>query len=180
MTESVSAATVKNPSCGDLIRGAHQVGESNCHLQFTPYKRRAAFLSEKVRSVCRAFFEQKARALGLLFFALEFGPDHCHLFVGNCRKYSVSALAQHFKGGSSFVLRRDCRGELPPQLAAKKFWSGGYFYETVGRVTAESIKFYIERQQGKHWEGRDFELYADRLAREKYWKGQQRLSAFCS
>jgi len=31
------------------------------------------------------------------------------------------------------------------------FWSDGYFFETVGRITSESIQFYIERMQRKHW-----------------------------
>lgn len=177
MNESVSGANVKN-LCGQLIHSAHQVGEANCHLQFTPYKRRAAFLSEKVRKICRDVIEQKAKELGVLLFALEFGPDHCHLFVGNCRIHPIPYLVQIFKGCTSFILRRDCREELPWQLVAKKFWSAGYFYETIGSVTSETVKFYIERQQGKHWVGRDFELYAVQKAREEYWRGQKRLSAF--
>lgn len=178
MTESVSGETVKNHQCGELIHSAHQVGEANCHLQFTPYKRRLAFLSEKVREVCRKVIEKKAEELGVILFALEFGPDHCHLFVGNCRVYSIPYLVQIFKGNTSFVLRRECKDELPPQLAAIKFWSAGYFYETVGRVTAESVKFYIERQQGKHWENQDFELHVEKKIREEFWRGQTRLEVF--
>jgi hypothetical protein len=39
------------------------------------------------------------------------------------------------------------------------FWSDGYFYESVGRVTSESVEYYINRQQGKHWANMDYEIY---------------------
>lgn len=42
----------------------------------------------------------------MLVRALEFGPDHVHLFVGNCKKYSVPQIAQYFKGVSSRELRK--------------------------------------------------------------------------
>jgi hypothetical protein len=41
-------------------------------------------------------------------------------------------------------------------VSGKRFWSEGYFYESVGMVTSTAVKFYIERQQGKHWVHYDF------------------------
>ena len=36
-------------------------------------------------------------------------------------------------------------------LYGDKFWSAGYFYQTVGTITADSVKEYIEKGQAKHW-----------------------------
>ena len=56
-------------------------------------------------------------------------------------------------------------------LWGKKFWSEGYFYRTVGQVTADSVKFYVERSQKKHWEALDYEYY-------KQDKEQMQLTSF--
>jgi len=94
---------------------------------------------------------RKANDLGVWIEAIEFGPDHVHVFVTNCRKYSVSALVNHFKGYSSWYIRRALLRDIEPFLLGDSFWTDGYFYESVGRVTGDTVKFYIERQQGKHW-----------------------------
>jgi len=74
-----------------------------------------------------------------------------HVFVGNCRKYDVPEIVHDLKGSSSFITRKECSRELSKYLWGDKFWSAGYFYEAIGNVTSSAIKFYIERQQGKHW-----------------------------
>ena len=138
----------------------HSVGGSNYHLQFTPKYRRHIFRSRKIRKLCEALFRRKAHQLVIRIESMEFGPEHVHVFVTNCRKYSVSDLVFHFKGYSSWYIRKHAWDDVKHKLWGKSFWSGGDFYESVGRVTTESVKFYIERQQGRHWEGLDHEVYA--------------------
>ena len=165
-------------TCGRLIRHAHCIGESNFHLQFTPAFRQEVFREGNVRAACRRLLEEKVRALGLTLFAVEFGPDHVHLFVGNCRKLDVPMIVHDLKGYTSFVLRRDFWPQVKNYLWGKKFWSEGYFYESVGNVTSPSIKFYIERQQGKHWKGGDFELYVESKKRDELMRNQTSLTAY--
>jgi putative transposase len=89
------------PNRGILLGGA------NFHLQFTPKYRRPVFQDCVIRDACRKAFEEKARSLGIKLSACEFGPDHAHIFLSGCKNYSIPELAQHFKGFSSRVLRRD-------------------------------------------------------------------------
>jgi len=149
---------IEKAECGRLLRHRHCVGESNYHLQFTPNFRKDVFAPEQVRILCKQCFYFKAAELGVVILALEFGPDHVHLFVGNCRNYSVPQLVQHFKGYSSRVIRAQLWSSISSYLHGKRFWSEGYFYESVGMVTSPAVKFYIERQQGKHWVHYDFEI----------------------
>ena len=148
----------------------HSVGGTNHHLQFTPKYRRPIFKYRKVRELCRALFKRKARQLGVQLEAIEFGPDHVHLFVTNCWKYSAIDLVFHFKGSSSRYLRTKAWDEIKNMLCGKSFWSDGHFYESVGRITSDSIKFYIERQQGRHWKGIDYDYY---LETKKRTEGKQ-------
>lgn len=150
---------------GEPMPSRHAFGGANFHLhllaiaptaymmqvlnklvQFTPKYRRAVFNDRKIARACRREFEHKAAELGITLYACEFGPDHVHLFVGNCKNYTVPKLAQHFKGASSRALRRNLWEHVMCYEWGASFWSDGYFYESIGRMTTESIKFYIERQ----------------------------------
>ena len=117
----------------ELVHSRHSVGLSNYHMQFTPKYRRDVFRDRVVMKKCRESFKEVANKLGIMILALEFGPDHVHLFIGNCKNYSVPQLARYFKGFSSKVIREECRDNIKRKLWGDKFWSNGYFYEAVGR-----------------------------------------------
>ena len=78
----------------------HCVGESNYHFQFTPKYRRDIFRDSVLKNACLVSFRGIAAKHEVRLLAVEFGPEHVHLFMGGCRKYSVSQLAQYFKGGT--------------------------------------------------------------------------------
>ena len=135
----------------EFVSSSHSYGGSALHLQFTPKKRRHVFEQAFMRESCRARFEEKAMQLRVKLEACDFGPDHAHIFVTGWKNFSVSQLAQHFKGASSKQLRDDFRNFLEHYKMGDSFWSDGYFYETCGNVSAEYRKYYVERMQKKHW-----------------------------
>ena len=135
----------------ELNHNRHSVGGSNFHLEFTPKYRVKVFRIEIVRKLTEALMRRKAHQLGVRIEAIEFGPDHVHIFVTECRKYSASYLANQLKGYSSWYIRKALPEYVQAYLWGDSFWSDGYFYESIGRVTADTVKYYIERQQGKHW-----------------------------
>ena len=137
------------------ISDSHTYGESYLHLQFTPKKRRKAFQDTKVLQETRNQFTKKSRELGITLIVAEFGPDHCHLFLQNWKNYSIPQLAQFLKGSSSHALRAQFHN-LRLAVDSKSFWTDGYFYETVGSVTAQAREFYIRRCQGKHWKNIEY------------------------
>jgi len=120
-------------------------------MQFTPKYRKPVFRNRKIRALVKAALEYKAQVLHVTIEAMEFGPDHMHMFISNCQNYSVSKLAQYFKGYSSRIVRKHLPYDVMYYNNGSSFWSDGYFYESIGRVTSDMIKFYIERQQKKHW-----------------------------
>jgi putative transposase len=151
----------------DLVGACHCVGGSNYHFVFVPKYRRKVFRDSLVQKTIERAFHEIAGRLGLWVHALEFGSDHCHLFLGGCRDYSVSELAHRFKGASSHRVRQECLDRIVRQgLYGKAFWSAGYFYESIGRVTSETIQHYIERKQRKHW--RAIEQEEGQVSLDKY------------
>ena len=136
----------------ELRRSGHSVGETNLHLQFTPAYRRDVFVEPLVRELTVAYLVQRAQELRVEVAAIECGPDHVHLFVKKWKNWSIPVLAGQLKAYSSRMMRKGHRYLFSEKLWGKKFWSAGYFYRTVGAVTAETVKRYIAEGQKKHWQ----------------------------
>ena len=130
---------------------AHCVGEANWHLQFTPAYRAEIFRDALVRELTLAYLFEAAKRIGVKISALEFGPDHVHLFLEETRKISVSDAVRRLKGFSSRKMRKSHKLLFNQELWGRKFWSAGYFYQTVGVITADAVKKYITEGQKKHW-----------------------------
>jgi putative transposase len=146
----------------ELMRGHHSVGEAKLHLQFTPKYRRDVFRDRAVRQVGEASFRGTAERLGVVVYALAFGPDHVHVFVGACRNHSVAEIVRRLKGASSRRVRQTCRDRMQRKLWGDAFWSGGYFYRSVGSTTGEAIQYYVQHSQQKHWTALDYDEYQHR------------------
>ena len=129
----------------------HCVGEANWHLQFTPAYRKDIFRNALVRELTLGYLFEGAKKIGVKITALEFGPDHVHLFLEGTRKVSVIHAVQTLKGFSSRQMRQAHKYLFKEKIWGNKFWTNGYFYQTVGTITSETVKKYIEEGQTKHW-----------------------------
>ena len=139
----------------ELVRSSHSVGEANYHIQLTPAYRRPVFEDPTTRVLTRDYLLAGAARHGITVAAIGFGPDHVHLFTVDCKNHGASQVAALLKGFSSRMMRKHHRDLFSHLLWGKKFWTGGYFYRTVGAVNAETVQRYVQEEQGKHWtEGR--------------------------
>lgn len=134
-----------------LLPDCHSVGEASLHLQFTPKYRRPVFEDGVIRLACELAFKGVAQRLQVGLAGLGFGPDHCHLFVTRWKNYSIADLARRFKGAVSRALRNAHALRLRKWLWGNAFWTGGYFYRTVGAVTSQAMYKYVTEAQQKHW-----------------------------
>ena len=141
------------------MRDAHYVDESNYHLQFTPKYRLHVFADAVIRGECERLLLVEAERMHIIVAGIGFGSDHVHLFVSNCKNYSVAELVKRLKGVTSRVIRANLWRELRPYYWGDSFWSDGYFYRSVGAVTYDVMKFYVEKSQDKHWRKQSYEEY---------------------
>ena len=135
----------------ELVKSSHATGECNLHLQFTIAYRRQALRVEQMDAITKLYLRAAADRIGVEIAAIEVGPDHVHVFLRNWKLYSIPELARRLKGFSSRMIRKRYSSLVKYYLWGKKFWSSGYFYRTVGAVTAEHVQRYIEECQEKHW-----------------------------
>jgi len=71
--------------------------------------------------------------------------DHVHLCVRIPPQMSVSEFVGYLKGKSALMLfdRYPNKGSK----YSRAFWARGYFVSTVGELTEEAVKKYIQAQQ---------------------------------
>jgi putative transposase len=74
------------------------------------------------------------------------GKDHVHMLLSCPPSLSPSKIVQYLKGRSSRLLQ-DEYPELKKKYWGQHLWGRGYFCATVGSVTEETIKRYIENQE---------------------------------
>ena len=134
-----------------LVSASHSVGEANYHIQLTPAYRRDVFEDECVRVLTRDYLLAAASRHGIVVASIGFGEEHVHVFVVGCKNHSPAQVAFLLKGFSSYMMRKNHRALFKDKLYGKKFWSSGYFYRTVGAVSTDTVKKYVEESQQKHW-----------------------------
>ena len=72
-------------------------------------------------------------------------PNHVHVLIGAPSHLSPAKIAQYLKGRSSYRLLREFPA-LKKKYWGSHLWGRGYFCCTVGAVTEDMVKRYIEDQ----------------------------------
>lgn len=123
-------------------RGRTTVYNVNYHLIWTP-KYRKCILKGKFKTIITNALFEKAKELGIEIEKYELMFDHVHLFISCTPHHNVSEIVKHLKGYSSYMLRK-----MYPKYQKKydHFWSPSYYCESVGHISEETIKKYIDDQ----------------------------------
>lgn len=78
--------------------------------------------------------------------AIEVMPDHVHVFIDVDPRQSLHLLIKAFKGRTSNKLRKEFK-ILTTRVPS--LWTRSYFCCTVGHISEETIRKYIEEQKNK-------------------------------
>lgn len=124
-------------------RNAGSVFSLKYHLVWCPKYRRKVLTGE-VASDLLALLYQKAAELDVKIESVEIMPDHVHLFIESDPTEAPQRLANQFKGYTSHWLR-----EKYPHLRSRlpSLWSRSYYIGSVGQVSEETVRRYIEAQK---------------------------------
>jgi Transposase and inactivated derivatives len=125
-------------------RGAHTVLELKYHFVWKT-KYGYPVLTSEVGLRVRALLKEICASKGLTVERGNVRSNHVHMLIGAPNDLSVSKIAQYLKGKSSYRLLREFP-HLKKRYWGSHFWSRGYFCCTVGAVTEEMIKRYIDEQ----------------------------------
>ncbi|MGC9137255.1 IS200/IS605 family transposase [Caldivirga sp.] len=117
-----------------------------CAYRFVWIPNRGDILVGSIAEYTREVLRGVAEEIGCEVLALDVMPDHVHALLLCPPRLAPSYIANYLKGKSArLILKRF------PELRARvgKLWSRSYFVATVGDVTADIVKQYIEEQWSK-------------------------------
>ena len=153
----------------ELRSFSHGYGQITYHIVLVPKYRYGIFYDRRVKKDCELTLKNICSEKGYKIHAIELSEDHVHLFLEFHSSISLSKVIQHLKGGSSYRMFK-LHPELKKRYWGGNLWSSGKFFRSVGNVTADTIKHYINESQGKP--KTKFQLHRPNIS------GQRRLDDF--
>ena len=123
--------------------GSHTVYNIGYHIIWCPKYRRKVLTGDVEQRLRELLFE-KASQLDCTIETMEIMPDHVHVFIKCPPTLAPHFVVQQLKGYSSRILR-----ETMPKLKSRlpTLWTRSYFCESVGCISEDTIKQYIDNQR---------------------------------
>lgn len=97
-----------------------------------------------VESRLKTLLIEKAELIGCEITIQEVMPDHIHIFIKAKPTLAPHYIVQQLKGYTSRILRKEfktLRTRLP------SLWTRSYYCESVGHISEDVVKKYIEDQK---------------------------------
>ena len=131
---------------GKLKHGRTCVYNVNYHIVWsTKYRRKV--LNEIIEKRLKAILNNVAYKKGFEIAEIEVGQqDYVHVFVSAIPKISISYIAKMLKGISGRLLMKEFP-EIQVKLWNGELWNPSYYVETIGSISEEAIRKYIQNQE---------------------------------
>jgi Transposase and inactivated derivatives len=114
------------------------------HFVWIPKYRRDVLVGD-VAEYTKEVLNEIPRELECEPLALEVLPDHVHVFALCPPRHSPAYIVNYLKGKSARRILQMFPG-LKSKATRGKLWSRSYLVATVGNVTADIVKKYVEEQ----------------------------------
>lgn len=132
----------------EMRKSSHVQYDIQYHIVWTT-KYRYKVLNGKIAERVREIIRQSCVAMDVTIIKGSVGKEHIHLLVSCPASISASKIAQQLKGKSSRILLSEYK-ELKKRYWGQHLWASGYFCRSVGTVTNQMIKEYIENQKDEY------------------------------
>lgn len=127
-----------------MRKGAHTQYDIEYHVVWIT-KYRYKILSGRVAERLRELLRQGCEAKNITIVKGNITPNHVHMLISCPPNLSPSQIMQYLKGRSSKKLQEEFPA-LKRRFWGQHIWATGYFCRSVGNVTEQMIKDYIENQ----------------------------------
>jgi len=131
----------------DYRKGAHTLYDIQYHLVWVT-KYRYQVLRGEVAERAREILRQVCMSRDLPILQGQVSADHVQMLVSCPPLLSPAKIVQYLKGVSSRKLQEEFP-HLKKRYWGQHLWARGYFCATVGVVTQEQIREYIEKHQNE-------------------------------
>ena len=124
----------------------HQTFSLGLHLIWCTKYRRDAF-GEVEQIELKRIFAETCAEYGWLLSAIEVMPEHVHLFVEISPNDRPVDVAKTLKSCSAIYMFAKFPDLKRRRFWGKAMWSRGTYYASVGHISDETVKRYIEMQK---------------------------------
>ena len=131
-----------------MRKSSHVQYDIEYHIVWTT-KYRYRVIVGKIAERTRKLVIQGCNSMNVNIIKGSIGKEHIHLLVSCPPSLSVSKLVQQLKGKTSRTLQMEFK-ELRKRYWGRHLWASGYFCRSVGTVTRNIIKEYIENQEDEY------------------------------
>ena len=129
----------------NLIYYRTSVCNINYHVVWS-VKYRRKILDAQIEAYLKDIVQQIAAEKGFTIQMFECDEqDHVHCFITAPPKLSVTTIVKYLKGITGRKLYEQFP-EIRNKLWKGQLWNHSYYCETIGSVSEENIKRYIEKQ----------------------------------
>ena len=130
---------------GEYNKSSHAVYDVKYHIIWVT-KYRYKILSGNISRRLRELIRQGCEARNITIISGNIGKDHIHILLSCAPSLAPSKIVQYLKRRSSRLLQEKFP-ELKKRYWGQHLWGRGYYCATVGSVTEEMIRNYIENQE---------------------------------
>ena len=129
----------------NLIKYRTSVCNINYHVVWS-VKYRRKILTADIEAYLKNLVQQIAQEKEFTVQLFECGDcDHIHCFITAPPKLSVTTIVKYLKGITGRKLYEQFP-DIRDKLWKGQLWNHSYYCETIGSVSEENIKRYIEKQ----------------------------------
>jgi len=123
----------------------HLIYSCQYHVIFCPKYRRKVLI-DNIKNRLSQLIIEKSNEYGYKIIEQEIMSDHVHLLLDVNPKIGIFTIVNKIKGYTSHILRKEFP-ELKSRLPT--LWTRAKFISSVGSVSLNVVKKYIEEQKGK-------------------------------
>jgi putative transposase len=128
----------------EYTRGSHTIHDIKYHIVWIT-KYRYEILTKNIAQRLRELLIQGCESRGITIVEGSVGRDQIHMLISCPTQIAPAKIVQYLKGRSSRLIQEEFP-ELKRRYWGQHLWARGYFCATVGAVTQEMIREYIEHQ----------------------------------
>ncbi|MBS3140718.1 IS200/IS605 family transposase [Candidatus Woesearchaeota archaeon] len=129
---------------------AHSIGWSTYHFEWCTKYRYKIFKQSYIKNLCLIAIIEAAKKHKINILEIEVDMDHIHVIVSLSMTMNPSKALNLMKGLSAHLLFK-----LLPNLRKRyrkgHLWSRGKFAASVGHITLENAKKYLEDHHAKEF-----------------------------
>lgn len=132
----------------------HGIAWNICHMEWVTKYRYRIFSDSKLKNLCEIILHECAKRHKFILDEVEIQADHVHVLVMLRPSMSPAKAIALMKGYSSrllFLLEEEklCNW-YRSSLRERSLWGDGKFIGSVGHITLEKAKEYMNKQEAHH------------------------------